>query len=563
MVKKFFQLLHKEIGGLHEAAYLLAVFALASQVLGIVRDRFLASMFGAGRELDIYYAAFRIPDFIFVTVASLVSISVLVPFLSLRLERDKNEAREFIDHTFSFFSILIAAVSIGAFILMPVISPKIFSGFTDPSDMERLILLSRMLLLSPILLGISNFFASITQLHKRFFVYALAPVLYNAGIIIGIVALAPIYGNIGIVYGVILGAALHCLIQIPFIIKEELFPTFRFPIRLDRIRDVVALSIPRTLALAVSHIAVLVLVGFASFMAEGSISVFNFSWNLQSVPLTIIGMSYSLAAFPVLSSFFARGERDKFLGEMIVAARHIIFWSMPLTALFIVLRAQVVRTILGASQNFDWNDTRLTAAALALFTISVLAQGIVLLFVRGFYASGNTKTPLYANLFSAGAIIVASVWFSAVFASSEFFRGFIESLLRVEGISGTEVLVLPLAYSVGMILNAVIIWILFERAFGGFSRPVLATLYHSIAASVVMGVASYIGLNIFDGVFDLSTVIGVFLQGFCAGIVGIAVGILMLKLLGNQEISEVLETLHRKIWRVKVVGPDATENVSL
>jgi putative peptidoglycan lipid II flippase len=561
MVKKFIQLFHKEIGGLHEAAYLLALFAVASQLLGVVRDRLLASRFGAGLELDLYYAAFRIPDFIFVTVASLVSISVLVPFLSARLDRGKEEIREFISHTFSFFALLIVIVCAGAFVVAPYILPKIFPGFTNPADVTRLVLLSRILLLSPILLGISNFFASITQLYKRFVVYALTPVLYNLGIIIGIVFFAPLWGNIGIVWGVVLGAALHCLIQIPFIIREGLFPRLSVFFSFVKIREVVMLSVPRTVALATSHFATILLLGFASQMKEGSISIFNFSWNLQSVPLTIIGMSYSLAAFPVLSALFARGERDSFIAQFVLAARHIIFWSVPLSALFIVLRAQIVRTILGASTEFDWNDTRLTAAALALFTFSALAQSVILLFVRGFYAAGKTKAPLIINSLSAVVIVVSAYTLRALFEHSLVLKAFIENLFRVQDVSGVEMLVLPLGFTIGAIVNAVLLWIVFERNFRGFSRPVIGALYHCLAAAVIIGVVAYAGLNIFDDVFDLTTVAGVFLQGFCSGVLGIFAGVVMLKMLGNREVNEIIAALHRKIWKAKIIGPEPTENI--
>ncbi len=563
MVKKIIQYLNREVGGLHEAAYLLGGFAVASQLLGIVRDRLLASLFGASTELDLYYAAFRIPDFIFVTVASLVSISVLVPFLSARIASGKEELRGYISHAFSFFALIIVFSCGAAFFLAPYILPHLFPGFADPEKLTRLVLLTRILLLSPIFLGISSFFASITQLYKRFLIYALTPVLYNAGIIIGILLFGERLGNIGIVWGVILGAILHCLIQIPFIFQEGLFPQFRPFFSFSKIKEIILLSIPRTIALAIGNLATIVLLGFASQMVEGSVSVFNFSWNLQSVPLTIIGMSYSLAAFPVLSSLFAQGARDKFITQCVAAARHIIFWSLPLAALFIVLRAHIVRTILGASTNFDWNDTRLTAAALALFTVSVCAQSIILLFIRGFYAAGKTKIPLIINVIAGISIWLIALFARDLFSSPGVFPLFIEHLLRVQDIVGTEILVLPLAYSIGSLLNALMLWIAFEYTFRGFSRPVLGTLYHSVATSVVVGISAYVGLNIFDHVFSLNTVLGVFLDGFCAGIVGVVVGVFMLKVLKNAELEEIVATLKQKIWKAKIIGPEATENISV
>lgn len=561
MVKKFFELFNKEISGLHEAAYLLGACALGSQILGIFRDRLLAARFGAGMELDVYYAAFRIPDFLFVTVASLVSISVLLPVLIARGASDPFGTRQLINQTFSFFSLVIALSSVMAFLVAPYLVPSIFSGLPQ-SEFPRLVLLTRILLLSPILLGLSNFFACLTQLHRRFFVYALTPLAYNVGIILGIILFAEKYGNIGVVIGVVIGAFLHGFIQLPFLLGKGIMPRLTPTISWNKIKAIVLLSIPRTLTLGMGHLVTIVLLGIGSHMVAGSISVFTFAWNLQSVPLTIIGMSYSLAAFPVLAAYFAKNQRAEFLAEMVTAARHIVFWSLPLSALFIVLRAQIVRTILGVSPNFDWNDTRLTAAAFAFFAFSVLAQSMVLLLVRGFYAAGKTKAPLYIN-FLASVITVASAYALLYgFTGWPHFRVFLEELLRVEGIPGTEVLVLPLAYSFGSIVNVVLMWLSFGSLFKGFTRPVFSTLSHSAVASAVTGVVAYVGLNLLDDVFNLTTLPGIFLQGLCAGLIGICAGILTLKISRNRELSEIAETLRHKIWKAKVVGPDAPEQIS-
>ncbi len=299
MVKKFFSIFYKEIDGLHEAAYLLAFFAFLSQVLALLRDRVLATSFGVGHTLDIYYSSFEIPDFIFATVGSIVSISVLVPFITERLTRSNYEAKHFINTIFSFFSLLIVFASMLGFIFMPFLAPHIFPGIADKSV---LIHMARILLLSPIFLGISNFLASITQVGKRFLVYALSPLVYNLGIIFGALFFYPIFGIYGLAYGVILGTIMHLSIQLPFVFKSGLFKAWPFHFDWSLIKNVFLISIPRTITLAMTQITMLALVGMASVMTAGSISIFNFSNNLESVPLSIIGMSYSLAAFPTLSA---------------------------------------------------------------------------------------------------------------------------------------------------------------------------------------------------------------------------------------------------------------------
>lgn len=557
MVKRVFKIFHKEIIGLHEAAYLLAFFAILSQLLALVRDRLLAYSFGAGGILDLYYAAFRIPDLIFVTVASVVSISVLVPFLIEKLDKGIVEGKKFIDSVFSFFFILISGTSLIAYFLVPYFSVYIFPNLNTNQSAE-FILITRILLLSPIFLGLSNFFASITQVYRRFLIYALSPLLYNIGIITGIVFLYPIFGLEGLVYGVILGAILHFFIQIPFVLKQGLVPRFSFIIDFVGIRKVIFLSIPRTVTLGASQIALIFLVSFASRMSEGSISVFNFSLNLQSVPLSIIGVSYSIAAFPTLSKLFSSGQRVKFLEQIIASTRHIIFWSIPISVLFIVLRAQIVRTILGAGK-FSWDDTRLTAAALALFTISVVAQSMVLLFVRGYYAMGNTKKPLFVGLLSGSMIIFFSFFLIKVFNNFPMFRYFIESLLRVDNISGTAVLMLPLGYSLALIVNCVLLGIGFHKDFPNFSNAIIPTIFQTFCASIIMGFVSYLCLGIFDDVFNLNKSIGIFLQGFVSGIIGLVVLVITLRLLKNKEVDEIWKTMHKKIWKAKPIAPDVAE----
>ncbi len=554
MVRRLFEFFHKEISGLHEAAYLLAFFTLLSQILALVRDRLFAHTFGAGPTLDIYYAAFRIPDLIFASVASIVSVSVLVPFLIERLDKDKEAGKRFIDTVFSFFFFLILAVAAVVFILMPILAPLFFPGFPR-TDYPNLVLLARIMLLSPIFLGFSNFLASITQVYRRFFIYAISPILYNLGIIGGVMFLYKPFGIAGLALGVAIGAIFHCAVQVPFVAKHGLFPRLHLRFDMGSIRQVMLLSITRTLALSASQIAGIFLVGFASFMTAGSIAIYNFAFDLQSVPLSIIGVSYSVALFPTISRLFTSGETKRFVDEMVAATSHIIFWSLPVTVLFVVLRAQIVRVILGSGE-FSWSNTRLTAAALALFSISVVAQSLSLLFIRAYYAAASTKRPLVIDFTAAGIVVATGFIFWQMFLRIDLFRYFLEALFRVSGIPGTEVLALPLGYTVGMIFNAVAFWIVFHKNHPGFSKPVLKTTFQSFSAAVIMGLVAYLGLNAFSHVFSNNTVFGVFMQGFLSGILGIAAGIAILGALGSRELVEVWHTLHRKIWKAKVLVPE-------
>lgn len=557
MVKTLIRYLHKEINSLHEAAYLLAFFAMFSQILALLRDRLLSHHFGAGLELDMYYAAFRIPDFIFISAGSLVSISVLVPFFIDRLGKDEDGAKVFISELFSLFSLFILIIAGIAFVTVPYLVPVIFPGFTDPLVVQDLVSFTRLLLLSPILLGISNFLASITQVHKKFAPYALSPVLYNLGIIIGIVLFAGKYGIRGVIYGVIIGASLHLLIQVPTLIKDGLMPRYR------RIKDwvallvVVKLSIPRTLALSTSHIVLFFMIAAASLMTEGSISVFNLSFNLQSVPLSIVGVSYSIAAFPTLARLFADGKVNEFISEIGTAIRHIIFWSLPISVLFIVLRAQIVRTAFG-SGNFSWSDTKLVAASLALFSISIVAQTLVLLFVRVFYAAGKTRLPLLINASSALFTVALGYVVWKYFMTTAWFSKHLISILRLDGVQGSEVIVLAFVFSVGSIFNLFVFWFFFRKMFGKVRIGIAITLLQSIVGSLFIGVVAYYSLFMFAKAFNTDTLLGIFSQGFLAGIMGIFAGIVVLLFIDNREIRDVWKSLSAKIWKAQPVLPESS-----
>lgn len=569
MVKKLFKFFEREISGLHEAAYLLGAFALLSQLLGFLRDRLLAARFGAGEELDMYFAAFRVPDLIFIFGASLVSLSVLIPFLSRKLAEGRETARAFLDRIFSAFFVLLAAVSGVAWFLAEPLTSALFPGFSEPAR-ETATALTRIMLLQPLLLGVSNLYASVTQLERRFFVYAVSPVLYNAGIIAGILFFYPLFGLAGLAWGVVLGAALHLLIQVPVVARSSLLPRPTARIRFPELGEVVRVSLPRTLALSAQNLSVLVLTSLGSALGVGSIAVFNFAWNLQSVPLSLVGASYSLAAFPTLARLWSDGNREKFLETLSAAVRHILFWSFPALALFVVLRAQIVRTVLGAGA-FDWNDTRLVAASLALFAVSVVAQSLLLLFTRAYYAAGKTRTPLFVSIGGAFCTVLFAFLFAKLFAAAPLFRFFVESLLRVSDMTGTAVLALPLAYSLGTIASAVVLWVSFSRQFtphldarehgAGCARlsTALRTFGESFSASVIMGFVAYLLLNVFDDIFNIRTTLGIFSQGLFAGLGGVAAGAAVLYLLGNVEIREVWRTLHHKIWRAKFIGPDPTD----
>lgn len=546
-------MLYREVRGLHQAAYVLAAFALGSQLLALVRDRLLASEFGADLTLDIYYAAFRIPDLLYVLFASSLSVYVLIPFVVSHLnEDDSGPARRLLSQVFSVFLVGYTVLALLLMLFLPYLLPFLFPGLVEAQD--QLVTMTRILLLQPLFLGISSLFGVVTQLGHRFVLYAISPLIYNVGIIVGIVAFYPLFGIAGLAYGVVLGALGHMLVQLPLVQSSALAFGLTRSIDWTKIQAVLRTSVPRAATLALNQAVLLVLVGIASVMAVGSVSVLQFAYNLQSVPLAIVGASYSIAAFPMLADLFAQQKFDKFRFHIVTALRHIIFWSIPIIGLIIVLRAQVVRVVLGAGE-FDWADTRLTAAVLALLAISLFAQACNLLLVRAFYAAGNTRIPFTVTLGGAVLAIVLTFAFYHWYQNSVFFADLLQALLRVDAVAGAEVMVIGIAYSLAIIVQVAVLFGCAVREFAIDARPFLRHFLRAAFAACVGGSLAYLTLNfVVEGVRP-ETFLGIFIQGFLGGIGGMLGVLLGYYAVRSPELTEVYRSFQAKIFKTDVVAP--------
>lgn len=533
---------------MHNAAVIIASFTFLSQIFGLIRERMLAHYYGASINLDMYYGAFRIPDILYASIGTLVSVAVLIPFFSEAQSKGKEESKRLLDQILTLFGLAAIASSAVLFFLMPHIADKLFPGFTDPAIRAEIIHFSRILLIQPVFLGISNLLGVITQSHKRFFLYTIAPILYNLAIVFAIIFLRPYFGIEGIIYGVVLGGFLHMAIQIPYVRTQGLLPRITRSIDFSLVKKILIHSIPRTLSLSATQLELIIITAMASLIGAGSITIFTMAFNLQSVPLTIVGLSYAVAAFPLLASYYTNGKKEEFLSHLITAARHIIFWSIPITVLFIVLRAQIVRVILG-SGSFNWDNTRLVAACLALFSVSIVAQSINVLLTRAYYAAGKTLRPFLINVFSAVFVIGIPYLLLIVFKTNDTFRYFMESLLRVKGIAGTEVLMLPLGFSVGSTIATILLMVTFEREFKGFIGALKEITWKAFSSGVIGGFIAYVCLNTLDNYLSLDTFSGVLVQGFISGVVGIIVTAYVLKIQKVPEYKEIVAALAQRFTK--------------
>ena len=550
MVRRAFHFVYSEIKGLHQAAYVLALFAFGSQMLAIIRDRMLAHTFGAGIELDLYYAAFRIPDLLFVLFAAVLSVYVLLPFI----EKSSSTAakKALLSQVFTLFLLVYTGLAVILTIAAPWFVPLIFPGYADQA--ATLVPLVQILLLQPLLLGISSVCGVVTQMQHRFVLYAISPLLYNVGIILGLVALYPMFGLPGLAAGVVIGAAGHLLVQVPFVRSSSFAFQATFAFNWPQMRQMFAAALPRALTLSLNQLVFLLLVGTATTLTVGSVSVFQFAYNIQSVPLVIIGMSYSVAAFPTLSHLFAKRDQAAFNLQLMTALRHILFWSIPIIGLVVVLRAHIVRVLLGSGE-FDWSDTRLTAAVLAVFVVSLFAQAVQLLLVRAFYAGGRTFTPLLITIASSLVAVVtafAGLWY---WQTNPALQAAIATALRLESVPGSEILVLAAAFTLGQVIQIVLLILVARRSFGIELRSLGRLVVQSVTAMSAGGAAAYLTLQTVVEGINQNMFIGIALQGAVAGAAGLAAIGVVYWLLQSQEMNETMTSFRRRLFKTDVTKP--------
>jgi putative peptidoglycan lipid II flippase len=543
MIKKLFG---GQINSVTIAALVIALSSLVSRFLGIFRDRILAGEFGAGDTLDIYYAAFRVPDLIFNLLVLGALSAGFVPVLT-RLIKDwqcqranglfggpNKQAWDLVNDIFNLLAVVLVFLSALGIILAPFLIKLIAPGF-PPAKQNLTIELTRIMFLSPVFLGLSSVFGGILQSFKRFFVYSLTPIVYNLGIIVGALYFVPIWGVKGLAYGVILGAFFHLAIQVPVVWRLGWRPVWQFDWRNKYVKEIAAMMLPRTLTLAIGQINLLAITIIASTLLSGSLAVFNFANNLQSFFIGIFGISFAVAAFPTLSSIAF--DRKKLVGYFSRIFRQILFFIVPSTVLLLTLRAQIIRVILGIGR-FDWEDTILTMNTLAFFALSLFAQASLPLLLRVFYARQDAKTPFLIGLFSAAANIGFSLYFS--------------SRLGVAG--------LALAFSLASILNFILLWLFLRVRLDNLDEErILISAVKFSASALAAGIVIQGTKLLIWPYIDMTRTWGVFTQGAVAGVAGILVYLAFCSLLRSEEFFYFWQAFKNRLPWKKIKTGDQGE----
>lgn len=488
----------KTIGG---AALLIALSGIVSRVLGFLRDRILASQFGAGDVLDSYYAAFRIPDLMYsLLVLGALSAAFIPVFTGLLSEKKSDEAWKLTSGMLHLLLFSIGALSLFGIVFAPWLTGFIAPGFAAEKQ-ALIVTLTRVMLLSPIFLSLSAVFGSVLVSFKQFAAYSLAPIFYNIGIICGALFLVPFLGPAGLAWGVVLGSCFHMLVQYPSFRRSgfRYQPYFLHAWRDAAVRRVTRLMIPRSLGMGVNQVSLLVMTIFASTLASGSLAVFTLANNIQSVPLGLFGIAFSLAVFPAISLLIAEKKETAFFTVLAQTARRIFFFVLPLSIFMIVFRAQFVRVILGAGQ-FDWEDTILTFEVLKFLSVSLFAQSLIPLFARAFFALQDTRTPLYIAL-----------------ASEALHIALIPILLPHYAVEG-----LAIAFSASSILNLVLLYFALRRKIAVWNdRIFLSPMLRILIAALIAGAIAQASKSVFAlTTNELDTFVEVFLQL----VLGLAIG---------------------------------------
>ena len=531
------------------SALLLGVFALISRLLGLLRDNLLANLFTKS-QTDIYFASFRIPDLVYGILITGGIVASFLPVFSEYLKKNEKEAQILTANVLNCFLLcLIVLCSILA-IFTPYFINFIVPGFTFEQRAQT-ITLTRILFLSPILLGISAIFSGILQYFNLFFAYALAPILYNLGIIIGILLLAPIFGLKGLALGVILGAFFHLFIQVIPALKHGFKFIFSFNFFHPGLKKIFKLMIPRTIGSATWHINLIVITAIASTLASGSIRVFNFAQNLQGVAVGLVGIPFATAAFPFFSRHFVQNEKEKFLETLNKTFSRILFLIIPLSVLIFLLRAQIVRLILGTSilgrGLFDWWDTRLTAASLGIFSFSLFASCLVPLLSRAFFAQQDTRTPVKIALGAMGLNIFLSFFLVKLLSYPNLFQSVLTNFLKLQGIESIPVVGLPLALSLATVFQFFLLLLYLKRKLSNLNFGKIYQNFSKIfLASILMGIFTYLTLQIFALFLNTATFFGLLIQTVSAFLLGSFIYFLFSLLLKNPESEMILNFLKTK-----------------
>jgi putative peptidoglycan lipid II flippase len=585
-----------------DSVFTVMFLLLLTKILGFVKLRIFAQLFGASHELDIFWASFTIPDIIFMVLVAGSINAAIIPILSDVLydkgKQSFNKVFQQLTAVFfglSFVALLVALIfspQITSWIVSNDYAQKIFdmSFRISPQDYDLFLKLFRIGLLSPMFLSVSGFVTAYLQVRKQFFVTSLAPLFYNVAMIAGtyIIVKFTSMGVEGIAISAAIGSILHLGVQIPKLLQYCKSDNGRlFDIKFVKDLYIVKafkLALPRMLGVLGEQFNTIVNTFISFTLTAGTLSAYRFAHSLHMFPVNIIGSAVAQVALPDLAQYSTTNEDHSFkktLNDSIQLSLYLVF---PIVAIMLILRLPIVRLIYGTGA-FDWQDTLLTSWTLALLSVSIVGQTIVQIVLRAFYALKETWMPLLAisvgifiNLFGAYLFtnffshyydwrpILEQVWIQISQANGDgvlpvlqSFAGDIVKWMTTRGNSDLAVGGLALSLSLSYFIQMILSLVLLNR-----KRHVLSwneTLYPSllkILNTLIMMLGMYFVFRLFDLQLDTSRTIYVLILTVVVTIYGCLSYLIGSKVFSPNEFVQVeslLKSLKRKVFRDNNLEP--------
>jgi putative peptidoglycan lipid II flippase len=510
------------------ASVIMIATLVASRVLGWLRLSVIGAFFGGTTDLDAFIAAFKIPDAIFGLLVAGALASAFIPVFTGYLAKEREqEAWHVASSVLNSLLLLLIGASALMWFAAPLLVPTIIApGFAQrPDELALTIDLTRLMLLSPIFMGLSALTTGILNSYRQFLSSAVAPLVYNAVIILFTFFASPFLGIHAVATGVVVGALVMWLVQLP----ELTFRRTRYSFSLDLghpgVRDVLRLAGPRTVALGAVQIVFFVDTILASGMATGSLAALNYAFNLLMLPLGVFSIAISAAVFPTLSHYASIGDVNRMRQSVQQAIRWILFLTLPTAILMIVLRRPIVN-LLFQYGSFGPELREATQEVFLYYSLGLAGHALVQILARAYYANRDTSTPLALTLISIGMNVVLDVL-----------------LAPILGVKG-----LALANSIATLVEAgLLLTLLASRA-----RLRLVGLGFSsvrqVCASLLMGVAMFGFIRVTNVTVDLEqTKIGLAFQTLIASAVGGLVYLAAAYALRVGELGEILAVVRTRL----------------
>ncbi|MBW4436083.1 MAG: murein biosynthesis integral membrane protein MurJ [Pleurocapsa minor GSE-CHR-MK-17-07R] len=511
----------------------------AAKAISFLQTFIIARSFGISAEYDAFVAANRLPEVIFNLIAGgAVAFAFIPVFAGLLAKDDRSTAWRTASTVLNTIFGLTAVVSILAFILSPwLVQNAIAPGF-PPEVQQQTADMMRILLLSTLIFSISGTVMGILQSFNRFLLPALAPILFDVGILIGVIFLLPVLGIYGLAWGAVLGAAMHLAIQVPGLLRVGIRWSASLDWRAPEFRRILILFVPRMLDLALVSVSSIVVTNLLSRLGEGATSAYDWGWRLMQIPETLIGTAMGIVIFPTLASLSALGDvsgkRAAFSGSL----RFILIATIPSAVLLIAAGLPILSLLEGGA--FDASATQLVYSALVWFSFGIVVHSILEVVARSFYADKDTLVPLLVAVGGAAVNIIVALVFSGVLTGD----------VRPENVGA-----LALANTLGVLFEVIALGIVLRKRWHGLDETHIGrVMVKAIAASIVMGAVAF-GVNLVLETVGLTggvvvTVIRVGLIVAAALVTFIGASYLLrieeVKIFLSQSVSKIRDTITRK-----------------